>query len=122
MKASMNTSREEKILDLPALLERLDGDMELVHELLALYLEDCPRLISGIKAAITVKDSRSLDGYAHSMKGASANLGALRLQSLSYELEQMGKNSQLDQAPAVFQALEGQFQIFEDYVREGFLS
>ncbi len=51
---------------------------------------------------------------AHTLKGASANLGALELQNVSYELESAGNSEDLSNANLLFSDLEQQFNRFRD--------
>jgi CheY-like chemotaxis protein/HPt (histidine-containing phosphotransfer) domain-containing protein len=67
-------------IDKAAVLKRLGGDEELYHELLHLFLEHAPRQITQLKEAVEAGDVALSERMAHSLKGASANVGAVTLQ------------------------------------------
>lgn len=48
----------------------LAGDAELRRELAVMFLEDCPKLLSQIQAALTGRDGPELKLAAHTLKGA----------------------------------------------------
>lgn len=61
------------------------------NKLIQIYLEDSPRLINQIMSAILNADSAALVNPAHTLKSASANLGALRLSQMAFGMEKCGK-------------------------------
>jgi histidine phosphotransfer protein HptB len=69
------------IADLKALMEE---DFEL---LIRTYLEDGPRHLKGMAAALAEQDAEGLRRQAHSLKGASSNLGAGVLAGRLQQLE-----------------------------------
>lgn len=70
--------------------------------LLETYLSDSVKLLAEIDQAINSSDAEGLRSVAHSLKGSSANLGAIVLSDYCKQLEDMGKNNQLDNAADVF--------------------
>jgi HPt (histidine-containing phosphotransfer) domain-containing protein len=75
------------LLDRDAALERLDGDEELLAEIVAIFLEDAPRLFLALKQARLDRDHKTSERQAHSLKGASANVGAVMLQEICLRAE-----------------------------------
>jgi signal transduction histidine kinase/DNA-binding response OmpR family regulator/HPt (histidine-containing phosphotransfer) domain-containing protein len=73
-----------------------DGDLELRKELAVMYLEDSPKLIAEIRAAVTRRDGRALKQAAHTLKGS---VGVFRDQAAFdsvFRMEQIGKESAWD--------------------------
>ena len=73
-----------------------EGDLELRKELAVMYLEDSPRLIAEIRAAVTRRDGRALKQAAHTLKGS---VGVFRDQAAFdsvFRMEQIGKESDWD--------------------------
>src|SRR5215213_7662421 len=68
---------------------QVEGEPDLIVELIDLYLEDTPRQMAAMQKALAITDGTSLKRAAHGLKGSSANLGAGRLAALCGELEQM---------------------------------
>jgi PAS domain S-box-containing protein len=86
------------ILDLVATLQRMDGDRDLLEEILHLFAQEWPKNRDQIQAALDSADPRTSERMAHSLKGAAANIGALRLSRAAFELEKLSKASRLDEA------------------------
>jgi HPt (histidine-containing phosphotransfer) domain-containing protein len=103
----MNLQQESSdLLDAPALLARFGGDREFLQEIAALALEDCPRLVSEIRSAVSSADAESLQRAAHTLKGCVANFGAEPVRQAAFRLEKLGRSGHLDAAPAACQELE----------------
>jgi HPt (histidine-containing phosphotransfer) domain-containing protein len=83
----------------------MDGDRELLGELIQIFLEDYPRLLDEIGSAIHHEDGKRLERAAHSLKGSVGNFGAKTTLEKSLQLENMGRQGQLEQAQATFNAL-----------------
>jgi len=92
-------------IDVPQLLDRLDGDRALLAELVALFRADFPGNLSSVQQAIDRKDANGLCGAAHSLKGALANLSAVEASALAAELESIGKSLDLTRAQATLDHL-----------------
>ncbi len=70
----------------------LEGDPELRQELAAMFLEDCPRLLSEIHAAMLAEDGPALKLAAHTLKGSA---GVFRVQAAfdaALRMEHIGKD------------------------------
>jgi HPt (histidine-containing phosphotransfer) domain-containing protein len=89
-------------LDRDAILERMEGDVELLDEIVALFLEDLPRLITAMQESLANSDAAGLRMAAHAIKGSLSNFGSLPAGTLASELEAMGRNENLDNAAPVF--------------------
>jgi HPt (histidine-containing phosphotransfer) domain-containing protein len=87
------------------LLERLGGDEQLVQEVVRLFLDDCPRRLADLKAAVEARDAEQIRTTAHALKGAAGNLSAMALFEAARTLERMAHENQLDAADAVWRQL-----------------
>lgn len=67
--------------------EHVDGEPDLVVELIDIYLEDAPQKLKAMREAMTLRDAISLRGLAHSLRGSSSSLGACQLAVLCEGLE-----------------------------------
>jgi HPt (histidine-containing phosphotransfer) domain-containing protein len=76
---------QEPILDLDHLLTFTDGDMELESELSVLFLSSAEAYLDAMSRAL--RDGTSWTSSVHALKGASANLGALRVAALARAAE-----------------------------------
>jgi HPt (histidine-containing phosphotransfer) domain-containing protein len=106
--------RARTALDLDAALRRLEGDRQLLREVIDLFLQDCPRLTKGIREAIDGRDAGELKRGAHKLKGCIGYLGADDAVQLAYRLECMGEAGKLEGAPECFREL---LEVVEQVVR-----
>lgn len=98
----MSEQLQDQVLDRAAALARVGGDLELLKEIAALFLDEYPRALDEIHKALASGDSRALEHAAHGLKGSVANFGARAAVDAAFELEQFGKAGKLDQvAPAL---------------------
>ena len=93
-------------VDLSGLLENVGGNRALLHELIDIFLDECPRHATSIRQAIAARDAATLRLAAHTLKGALRHFGAEHSASLAQSLEDMGKNGSVDSAAPIFAQLE----------------
>jgi HPt (histidine-containing phosphotransfer) domain-containing protein len=86
------------VIDVKALHDRIEGDMELLRELHEIFRRDSMTIISKIEESIARKDAAALAKYAHSIKGAVANFSAKKAHDAALTLEARGKQNNLDDA------------------------
>jgi PAS domain S-box-containing protein len=78
-----------RLLDTDDLLERL-GDATLMEEMLGMFVDEGPRALSRIEAALDGGDRQELRSAAHALKGMASSLSALACRDLCTELERAG--------------------------------
>jgi HPt (histidine-containing phosphotransfer) domain-containing protein len=109
--ASETTGKAEPaVLDVSALatirsLER-PGSSDLLKRVIDRYSADAPRLVETLRTAAANADAYALQVAAHTLKSASANVGAVSLAGMCKELEITGRNGAVAGAAAVLPALE----------------
>jgi len=101
------------------LLDRLMGDAELAHVIIEGFLGDIPVQIAKLKGFVQSGDREAATRQAHTIKGASANIGAAALQQAACELEAMGRDDDmagiakgLPRLDAEFERLQGELKQF----------
>jgi len=77
------------------LRERLQGNDELLSELVQLVIDDAPVQIQAIASAIAEHSTSKLENAAHSLKGSAASLGANGLAAIARKLEMRGRDQNL---------------------------
>ncbi len=97
-----------KVLDTGELMARVDNDTDLLKEIVDLFIEDCPRLMSRLQNAIACGDANEVERAAHSLKGSVGSFAARPAYNTALKLEQIGKSGELSEAPDVYAALERQ--------------
>jgi HPt (histidine-containing phosphotransfer) domain-containing protein len=85
-------------LDVAQALDRMDGDRQLLLELVDVFLGDLPRQMQAIRAAIATRDAAALVGPAHDITGSAGNLSALALQELAERMVRAGRSGDLASA------------------------
>ena len=83
--------------------------VSLLEKAIRLYLSSAPENIEQIRQAVMSRDAQKLASKAHSLKSASANLGAELLASDCLALEKAGRNDDLKHIDQVFNDLEIHF-------------
>jgi HPt (histidine-containing phosphotransfer) domain-containing protein len=81
-----------------------DGDGELMATLAREYERDSDRQLTAMHQALADADAHALERAAHTLKGASANLGAARLAELCARLQELGRAGELDGAATLVAA------------------
>ena len=101
------------------LLDRLMGDFELAHVIIEGFLGDIPGQIAKLKGFVQSGDREAATRQAHTIKGASANIGAAALRQAACELEDRGQDDDmagiaegLPQLEAEFERLKGELTKF----------
>ena len=102
----MNAQVPEPALDRQLALLRVGGDAELLREIAVIFLDDYPKTLTEIRAAIAGADAKQLETAAHSLKGSVANFGARAAVESASRLEQMGRAREMQQSVDALHALE----------------
>ena len=89
-----------------SLLARVGGDAKLLRSIVHTFVSDYPAKLRKIKQAIARKDAPALAAAAHAMKGAVAIFGAQDAVESAVDLQQMGRQGNLTNAPASFRRLD----------------
>jgi signal transduction histidine kinase/CheY-like chemotaxis protein len=87
------------------LIDRLGGDVELLGEVIELFLEDCPKRLIDIKAAVDERDAEAIRTTAHALKGAAGTIAASAVFEAAQALERIGAEKRLDAADAAWRVL-----------------
>ncbi len=86
-------------LDESLALSRVGGDVELLKEVVELFLDDYPSTFEKIKAAVASRNATALEHHAHSLKGSVSTFGANRAFEAAFTLEKQGRSGDLTGAP-----------------------
>ncbi len=96
---------EGNVLDVQVLKQLHDEIGHSFVKMLKAYLEDVPMQLQSIREALNSADSRQLRELAHSLKGASRNLGAERLAATAKKLEEQAHHGVVPDVDATMQHL-----------------
>jgi len=86
------------------------GKPDLLEKIVSLYMSDTPGLLNALRVSIDGSDAEQVRMLAHRFKSGSANLGALGLAELCKQLEEKGRNGDLDDAALLLARIETEFK------------
>ena len=95
-------------LDYAAALRRTEGDAGLLSDLASIFLEDCPRLISKIRTAVSNAAPRQIEHAAHELKGCLGNFSAAPAFEAAERLELLARDGQIADAVMAAGQLEAE--------------
>ena len=78
-------------LDESLALNQVGGDLDLLKEVVELFLDDYPGTIEKLRSAVASHDSKGVEHHAHSLKGSVTTFGANHAFEAAYELEKLGR-------------------------------
>ncbi|MDE3110053.1 MAG: response regulator, partial [Acidobacteriota bacterium] len=97
-------------LDVAAALERVEGDRDLLEELVHLFIEESPKAMEEMRQALGERDARRLERLAHTLKGSSGSLGANRVSQAALLLEMRARSGALENAGELMAALQAELE------------
>jgi light-regulated signal transduction histidine kinase (bacteriophytochrome)/CheY-like chemotaxis protein len=97
-----------QLVDKSEILGRVEGDEELLRELVGTFLTESGPLLQQILDAVTHQDAAGLERAAHNLKATLTVLGSGSAIATAQALETMGRNRDLSQTEEAFASLKGQ--------------
>ena len=94
-----------------------EGAPDILEKIVGLYLENSSSIIIEIQQAVEDRDAKKIRSTSHSLKSSSGNLGADTLADLCKEIEDLGKNNQLDDIDLKFELLTTQYNMVSDALK-----
>jgi len=89
-----------------SLWERVNGDMELLRDLVGLFALEYPELLLNIRSAIDQGSYSDVQRYSHKLKGSALQFSGKQVVSAAGKLEEMGKLESLEGAGQVLATLQ----------------
>ena len=90
-----------------------DND-EFLREITGIFLQDTPLRIAELDQSLAAGDAAKFTRAAHSIKGSSANLGALALRAVAEKLEHESRTKGLAAANSMLDQLKAEFARAQD--------
>jgi HPt (histidine-containing phosphotransfer) domain-containing protein len=94
----MSELSSQELFDQQDFLYRLDGDEELMHDIIGVFLEHTPVQASALAEALKQGDLETGAKLAHQLKGSCANLSASACSKLAAAVETAGRAGDLETA------------------------
>jgi two-component system, sensor histidine kinase and response regulator len=105
--ATSSAAGQGIIINRAELLERVGGDLELLAEVVQLFLNDCPKQLAALSEAVSQQDAVKIQRLAHAIKGQVSNLASEAATAAALRLESMGKDGNITGARQQLSLLEG---------------
>lgn len=104
--------------DLEDLERRMGGDQALVRDVVRVFLDEGPRQLAAIRAAVGRGDGGLIRTTAHTLKGAVSYLCATRVVDAARELEAIGREGTIEKADAAYRRLESEMARLVEELKE----
>jgi HPt (histidine-containing phosphotransfer) domain-containing protein len=89
-------------------MDRVGGDKSLRDDVIRVFLDDCPKRLTAIKAAVDERNPELIRITAHALKGAAGNLAATGLFEAAAVLERIGAESRMAAAEPAWRRLSSE--------------
>ncbi len=104
---------ETALIDEEAALSRVEGDRELLAEIIRDFLNGLPDATAAIRDALSHSDAAAAERAAHSLKGSLGVLGAARAAEAAMRLESLARQGDLKGLGKAWEELEGELERLE---------
>lgn len=97
----MNTGTNDQLYDLSYLNQIFQGNQEMIHNIIQLFLEQVPNYINEMEVCVQKKDFFALHPLAHKAKSSIAMLGLNAMETRVLQIEKDSKEHQNNEGLAV---------------------
>jgi HPt (histidine-containing phosphotransfer) domain-containing protein len=111
----MENSAASAILDLAVGIRRLSGDRDLYIQIMEIFFSQAEGQLQTIRQALDARNAEVVRRISHGMKGAAANLGALRVQETARQLEALGADEDMENASPLVERLKRDVAELSDF-------
>ena len=103
-------STSQSSWEIAELLDRVDGDEDLIRELLVLFQEDSPKELLRAKQYLAEEEWQGLSRSAHTLRGSLRYISMNSTARIAEELETVARNGQRQESVALLAQLDGALQ------------
>jgi CheY-like chemotaxis protein/HPt (histidine-containing phosphotransfer) domain-containing protein len=115
--AQTSPEADPPVFDMEGVLERLMGDQDLAWAVIDGFLVDNRSQMQELQSFLSNRDVDGSRRQAHSIKGAAATVGAERLRTTAFAMEQAAQAGDLRTVETAMGELEANFVDFESAVK-----
>ena len=98
------------MFDRAGMMARMMDDEVLAKEVVEAFLNDIPRQIGTLQGCLEAGDAPGAERQAHTIKGASANVGGEALRAVAFEMEKTARAGDLEAVNVRMTELKTQFE------------
>ncbi len=88
-----------------------EGNEDLLKQIIEIFLSDMPHQFSKLESSLADNDLNTIRAVAHSMKSASANIGAMRVSAIFKDLEEAGRNNTPELITELLKQLDDEYKV-----------
>jgi CheY-like chemotaxis protein len=88
---------------------QVEGEPDILNELIELFLKEVPSELEALREAADRGDIENVERITHTLKGSSANMGAVRMEALCTELEDAVRSKDIAAAAVRISRLQEEF-------------
>ncbi|TYQ29152.1 response regulator [Pseudanabaena sp. UWO311] len=104
-----NNSESLSLIDWTYIDSIADGSEEFKAEILQTFFESTSESLAQLEQAIAENNYHKIAQIAHSIKGASSNLGMIPIAAIANDLQQVGENQKEENIQEMFQKIQSLF-------------
>ena len=101
-------STSDAAFDADRALAGLDGDRDLLMEIMDIFKTEAPAMLDRLRQAVDRRDAAELQHAAHALRGSLLSLGASSVADAALALENLGRQGTTDGAATLLAGFEGQ--------------
>ncbi|MDX2246399.1 MAG: Hpt domain-containing protein [Bacteroidia bacterium] len=90
--------------------ELMDGDPELISDLVNTLIASSPDLLKEIEVGIKTGNATQIREAAHALKSSNAQLGALSFSELCAEMEKRGRSGEISDIETLYEKIMEEFE------------
>jgi PAS domain S-box-containing protein len=108
----------EPALDPDDILARVEGDRELLGELIDIFRAESPHMLNDLERQLDAQDAQGVARVAHTLRGSVASFGARLAAQAAHTLELMGRDGELALARTQFVRLRREVRRLDQALTE----
>jgi HPt (histidine-containing phosphotransfer) domain-containing protein len=89
-----------------------------ICEIVNMYFEDTPQALAELHVASDKGDAKALREVAHRLKSSCGNIGAVKLQMITEQIEIIGRKGKTEESQSLIALAEIEFSRVEEVLRE----
>jgi HPt (histidine-containing phosphotransfer) domain-containing protein len=93
------------VFDHAGAMARLEGDEDLLRELIQVYMDSLDDQLAALQKALDTGNAASAETTSHALKGGASNIGADHLRQHFFDMEMDGRDGKLDALAEGLQAV-----------------
>jgi HPt (histidine-containing phosphotransfer) domain-containing protein len=100
-----------------SLWDRVDGDLDLLRDLIVVFAEEFPGMLASMEAAIRNGDAVQLEKSGHKIKGSALQFSCRSAATAAQKLEELGRSRTVAGAEPLLRALRQEIDFLMETLR-----